>query len=47
MSKRLIDLQALIDREILIDSMNQNFMRGESFTELSVQLWHLICEQDI
>ena len=47
MSRRLINLQALIDREILIDSMNQNFIRGESFTELSVQLWHLICEQDI
>ena len=37
----------LIDREIIIDTVNQSFLRGESFTELSVQLWNLICDLDI
>ena len=37
----------LIDREIIIDTINQSFIRGESFTELSIQLWVLICDLDI
>ena len=37
----------LIDREIIIDTVNQSFLKGESFTELSIQLWDLICQCDI
>lgn len=42
-----MNLQALIDREIILDSMLQNFTKGESVTELSIQLWYLICDIDI
>lgn len=44
---KYVNLQALIDREILIDSMIQNFTKGESITEISIELWYLICDTDI
>ena len=44
---KYVNLQALIDREIVIDQMIQNFSKGESITELSIQLWYLICDIDI
>ena len=40
-------MQALIDREILLDQMLQNFSKGESITELSIQLWYLINDIDV
>ena len=44
---KYVNLQALIDREILIDSILKNFTKGESITEMSIQLWYLICDIDI
>ena len=48
-SKRVkyVNMQALIDREILLDQMLQNFSKGESITELSIQLWYLINDIDV
>ena len=44
---KYVNLQALIDREIILDHMLQNFTKGVSITELSIELWFLINEIDI
>ena len=41
--KKLVNLQALIYREIVIDQIMSNFLCGESFTSLSINLWELAC----
>lgn len=33
---KYVNLQALIDREIILDQMLQNFRKGQSITELSI-----------
>ena len=37
----------MIDREIILDQMLQNFAKGVSITELSIELWFHIDEIDI
>jgi len=43
----LVNLQALIDREIIIDTLIQNFNQGDSIVQYAMQLWFLIVKLDI
>lgn len=44
---RLVNLQALIDREIILDTLIQNFVVGDSIVQYAMQLWFLIAKLDI
>ena len=44
---RLVNLQALIDREIILDTLIQNFSAGDSIVQYAMQLWFLIVKLDI
>lgn len=44
---KLVNLQALIDREIIIDTLIQNFQQGDSIVQYAMQLWFLIVKLDI
>lgn len=44
---KYVNLQTLIDREITMGKLLRNFSKGESITELSIELWFLINEVDI
>lgn len=42
-----MNLQTLIDREIILDTLIQNFTVGDSLVQYAMQLWFLILKTDL
>ncbi len=42
-----MNLQALADRELVLDTLTHNFLQGESIVENAIQLWNLVVTDDV
>jgi len=43
----MVNLQALADRELIIDTLTHTFIKGESIVENAMHLWNLVVVSDV